>query len=190
MVSIPEHRHEHDGWQVGASVRRAWRAAQFTCGAATVAKSQENRMIERQQVRQGSVPKVIRSTRMLMFAQAVLGTLAGAFVLVLLGAAVAEDDSDGLGLMVVLTVLSIVMAVVLLVCAIVLPRRPSWVRVTVIAIESITVLGGAVNVLLGLSSGTVQPLAVLPVVLGLLVIKPLLQQDVVAWFDGEPTLLP
>jgi hypothetical protein len=127
---------------------------------------------------------------MLMFAQAVLGIVGGVFVLVLLGVAVAEDDSDGLGLMVVLTVLSIVMAAVLLVCAIVLTRRPSWVRPTVIAIESIIVLGGVVNVIVGLSSGTIQPLAILPVVLGLLVIKPLLQQDVMAWFDGEPSLLP
>lgn len=131
--------------------------------------------------------RILRYTRMTMFVQAILGVATGVFMLVLLGTA-ADGDTGGLALIGVLTAVSILLAAALLTCAVVLPRRPPWVRGAIMVIEWIFVLGGVINLIVGLSSGTIQPLAFLPIILGFAVIQPLVRPDVKAWFAGEPTL--
>ncbi|MCI2417901.1 hypothetical protein MOQ72_10740 [Saccharopolyspora sp. K220] len=130
-------------------------------------------------------PKIVNIVRIVMFVQAALGLVAGAFVLLLLLTA-GNNSADGTNAVIgVFTVLSIVAAVVLLVCAVKLPSRLPWVRVTTIVIEAITAVDGVITLVFALN-----PLAVLRVVCGVLVIQALLRRDVRAWFAEAETRLP
>lgn len=125
-----------------------------------------------------------------MFIQAGLGIAGGLLILLILVAQAVDgfDDNDT-ALLVTLALLSLAMATALLVCAIILPRRPPWVRGAILAIELVIVVNGVVNLIYGLLNGEVQPLAILPIIFGMLVIWPLGRFDVKAWFDGKPTMM-
>ncbi|MGP4016516.1 hypothetical protein [Saccharopolyspora sp. 5N708] len=128
-------------------------------------------------------PKIVKPIRIVMFVQAVLGLVAAVFVLLLM----LSDDSafeGGNTVIGVFMVLSIVAAAALLFCAIMLPSRQPWIRVTVIVIEAITTIDGLVTLVFAMN-----PLAALRVVFGVLVIQALLRQDVRAWFAEPQTRL-
>lgn len=117
-----------------------------------------------------------------MFVQAGLGVAGALVILVALGID-GFDDGDTL----LVSLLSLGLAAALLWCAIVLPRRLRWVRITAIAIECVVVFNGLVTVLIGVAIDVVQPQAFLPIILGMLVIWPLGRRDVKAWFAGKST---
>lgn len=132
------------------------------------------------------VEKWLRLVRFMMFFQAVLGIAGAAFLLYLLGLSEGNgDDTTGYGPLRAVSVVSVLLAVLLLVCAVKLPRRLPWVRTTTLAVEGVVVAGGLVNLLLSLSSGLVEPIAIAPIALGIGVIKPLLSREMSDWFAGR-----
>ncbi len=131
------------------------------------------------------VEKRLRTVRVTMIAQAVLGMAGGVLVLYLLGLSEDGGDTTGYGALRALTVLSTALSGLLLVCAVRLLRRLPWVRVTTLVIEGITVVSGLVGLVSAVSGGQVGPMTVVPIALGAAVIVPLLSRDVSEWFAGH-----
>lgn len=132
------------------------------------------------------VEERLRSVRITMIFQAVLGIAGGGFLLYLLGLSEANrDDTAGYGSLRALSVVSMVLAALVLVCAVQLLRRLPWVRVTTLVLESITVLSGLVGLVSSLSSGSPGPMTIVSVALGAAVIVPLRRRDVREWFAWD-----
>lgn len=120
-------------------------------------------------------PKALKPTRIVLFVQSLLGIVGALLLLVLVGSA--PESADGSGLVIALSLFSLVLAGALLFCAVQLPNRPTWLRATVIAIEAITCIDGVITLFYAMN-----PLAVLRVVFALLVVQALLRKDVRDWF--------
>lgn len=87
-------------------------------------------------------------------------------------------DVDGAGLAYFLVFLSFAVALTLLVSAVLTPSRMPWIRPTVIVVESIGILGGAINLLTG------QLAAVIGILLAIAVITSL-NRDEVRDYQGD-----
>ncbi|HEU5472631.1 MAG TPA: hypothetical protein VFV67_18445 [Actinophytocola sp.] len=83
---------------------------------------------------------------------------------------------DGAGLVYFIGYLSIVVAVTLLVCAALTPARFTWVRPTIITVESLGLIGGVINLFSG------QILAVAGIALAIGVIVSLNRDEAREWF--------
>ncbi|SFW78323.1 hypothetical protein [Amycolatopsis australiensis] len=130
--------------------------------------------------------KALRSARIGMFVQSGLGIVTGVALLVLLGTSDVDD-----GELVALLAVSTVLALALFLCALLLPRRLAWVRIATIAIESVNVLAALWGLFASLvTGGAPSPAVVLPIVLSMLVLRPLLQPEVRDWFAGHRATAP
>lgn len=137
-----------------------------------------------------SLPKILRPTRIVLFVQAVLSILAGVFIMALVSS-FDMDDEDGAGTLIVIAVIGIVLGAILFACAVLMSRRQPGVRTTIIVVEGLNVVSGLIGLIYGITAGAVQPTVVVPIVLSLLVMRPLLRQDVREWYAGErETLVP
>jgi hypothetical protein len=108
--------------------------------------------------------------------------LANAFVGYIILDELSEDAShgrsmDGTGFSYFLGYLSIAVAIVLAVCAVLALRGRSWVRPTIISIESLSILSGVVNLFSGAFLGIVG------IALSIGVIVVLNRPDVREWFE-------
>ncbi|WP_206797812.1 hypothetical protein [Amycolatopsis sp. MtRt-6] len=129
-------------------------------------------------------PKALRTVRILMFVQSVLGIIVGAVLLSVVASSDVDDDTGfalslGGGL---------VLAAILFVCALLLPLRLAWVRGTAIAVECVNAASALVGAIVLLASdATPTPAAAMPIILSALVLRPLLQPEVRAWYaDRTP----
>lgn len=128
-------------------------------------------------------PKALRTARILMFVQSVLGLFVGTLLLAAVTSSTVDDTGFALSLAV-----SVVLAAILFVCAVLLPRRQAWVRGTAIAVESVNAASALIGAIVLLASDTTPaPAAAMPFILSALVLKPLLQPEVRAWYaDRAP----
>jgi hypothetical protein len=83
---------------------------------------------------------------------------------------------DGAGVFYFLGYLSLVIAVVLLVCAVLTVRPQAWARPTIITIEGIAIISGVIN----LVSGAVASL--LGIIIAIVVISVLMSEDAREWY--------
>ncbi|KDN21900.1 hypothetical protein [Amycolatopsis rifamycinica] len=129
-------------------------------------------------------PKALRTARILMFVQSVLGIAVGTVLLSVVASSAAGDDA---GFELTLAA-GVVLAAVLFVCAVLLPLRLAWVRGVAIAVEGINAASALVGVIIALASDSAPtPTAAMPFILSALVLRPLLQPEVRAWFaDRAP----
>jgi hypothetical protein len=92
-----------------------------------------------------------------------------------LGSLLVADGDPGLGYL--LGCLSLAVAAVLVLCVVFTVRPRAWVRPTVIAVQSLVILNGAVNLLSGAVAGLVG------IGLGIAVISVLTKDDVRNWYQ-------
>ncbi len=94
------------------------------------------------------MPRQLKFVRVFLWVQAVLNVLVSALVTSL---AVNELDhgNEDAGLPLALAILGFVVAVVLVACAVRISRGSAWVRPTVIAVEGLVVVLGAISLFSG-----------------------------------------
>jgi hypothetical protein len=98
-----------------------------------------------------------------------------------------NDDSehgasvDGAGVFYFLGYLSVVLAVVLLVCAVFTVRPQAWARPVIITIEGIAIISGLINLVNGAVAG------LLGIVIAIVVIAVLMSEDSQDWFLSGTT---
>jgi len=110
--------------------------------------------------------------------QALMNGLLG---VLLIGLASSEADhgrDEGTGLLQFVGVVSVVLAVVLAVCAVLVGRRFGWVRVTVITIEGVSIA----SAVLALFNGSVP--GVLGIVIAAGIIRSFVSPEGRAWFSA------
>lgn len=123
------------------------------------------------------MPKKVRLALVGVWVQAVLNLAAGFLLLAVVNDAVDHGQDEGTGALRFVAVLSLLIAGALLLCAVFAGRRVNGIRVAVIAVESLSLLSGA----LGLLRGGVS---VLPgVVLALVVLRGFTSPQARNWFD-------
>lgn len=143
-------------------------------------------MLDQQPAR---VPKVLRPTRIILFVQAVLSIVAGVFLIALISTFEASTG-DGAGGWIVMAVIAIALGVIVLACAVLMPRRQPWIRPTILVIEILNAISALLGLLIGFATGGFTPALIVPLAFSILVIQALTKAEVRAWFDGADTLLP
>lgn len=129
-----------------------------------------------------TAPGALRAARVILYVQG------GATLLALVGIAVEiksrfDHGQEVLGINYVFGLVSIVCAVVAVVCAAtIVQRRRFWVRPTAMALEVITILYGIINIAQGAFAGLGE------IVVGIVVIVLLGRADVREWIDGRDWL--
>lgn len=135
-----------------------------------------------------NAPKALRSAIFALYAQSLLSMAGGVAILVLIGS-LDMSEEDGAGQLGFAAVVGIALGAVLLAGAILLPRRQSWVRTTVLVVESANLVLTLVTVIALLAAGgSFQPAVIAPIMLSFLVIQPLVRPEVRAWFADAPAL--
>ncbi|GAA4888975.1 hypothetical protein ACFPM3_18870 [Streptomyces coeruleoprunus] len=105
------------------------------------------------------MPSKLKAALVGVWLQGVLNLAGGVLLLALVNDEVQHGRDEGLGFVRLMAFLSFVVAVALIACALLTPRRAGWVRPTVITLEVITVVsalftlfsGGAASALVGLA---------------------------------------
>ncbi|WP_370942471.1 hypothetical protein AB5J62_25560 [Amycolatopsis sp. cg5] len=123
-----------------------------------------------------TMPKPLKNVRILLWFQAVANILVGVLVTMVALNALDHGDEDA-ALPLAIGIISLIIAVVLAVCAVMLSRRAAWVRTTVMALEGISVLSGVIGLVTG---GAVTLLIGIAIAIGILV--SLSNPEVKAWF--------
>lgn len=134
------------------------------------------------------LPKVLSAVRTLMFVQSILGIAGGVFFVLLV--ALFGAGGGGAGLLAAFAVISTAVAVTLLACAILLPRRLPRVRVTAVAVEGVIAATALIGILIGLADGSFPLMGIVPLAFSVPVLMNLLRRDVHAWFVGDEAALP
>ncbi|MFB7620945.1 hypothetical protein [Kitasatospora sp. NPDC056181] len=109
-----------------------------------------------------------------VWVHAVLNGLAGLFLFALMS----DETGDDAGLVRLVAVLSLLIAVILGICAALAPRRAGWTRITVLVIEWLSIISG----LLQLFSGAFIALAALAI--ALLIVTAFMSNDGKRWFNA------
>ncbi|MEV4615048.1 hypothetical protein AB0K43_20985 [Kitasatospora sp. NPDC049258] len=99
----------------------------------------------------GPMPKALKFAIGGLVFQALVTAFAGVLLYALAADEASHGNDDGTVGVQLIALVSIAIAVLLVVCAVLTPRRLGWVRVTVIVVESVSVLSSVI----ALFSGTV-----------------------------------
>jgi hypothetical protein len=132
-------------------------------------------MVERERV---SMPGRLIGVLVVMFFQVLANGFLGFVVVDELDRRAGHGANvDGAGVAYFFGYLSIVLAVVLLVCGVLTVRPKAWVRPVIITIEGIAVINGIINVVNGAVAGLIG------IVIAIVVMTVLMSQEVVDWYQ-------
>lgn len=123
-----------------------------------------------------TMPRQLKTVRILLWLQAVANTLLGILLAMLAVTALEHGRDDALPMAV--AVLSLVIGVVLVACAIMLGRGVPWVRHTVMFVEAVTVLFNLISLING--GG---PSLLVGIGIAIAILIGLSKAEVVAWFN-------
>ncbi|WP_371497892.1 hypothetical protein OG871_18240 [Kitasatospora sp. NBC_00374] len=124
----------------------------------------------------GPMPKALKFAIGGIVVQALINGFAGVLFYALASDEASHGNDDGTGLIQLVALVSIAVAVLLVVCAVLTPRRYGWVRAVVITVEVVSVISSAV----ALFSGAVA--AVGGIAIALAIIKAYASGESGAWF--------
>ncbi|SDY39178.1 hypothetical protein SAMN05421504_105405 [Amycolatopsis xylanica] len=110
------------------------------------------------------MPRPLKNVRILLWFQAISNILAGFLVIMLALNALDHGDEDG-ALPLVIGIISLIIAVVLAVCAVMISGHAPWVRTTIMTLEGITLVAGVIGLV---SGGAVTLLIGIGIAIGIL----------------------
>ncbi|MFD8495312.1 hypothetical protein [Amycolatopsis sp. NPDC059657] len=110
------------------------------------------------------MPRPLKNVRILLWFQAISNILAGVLVTMVALNALDHGDEDA-ALPLVIGIISLIIAVVLAVCAVMISRHAPWVRTTIMTLEGITLVAGVIGLV---SGGAITLLIGIGIAIGIL----------------------